>query len=187
MPKDEKYSVYNYPPPPMVYGQPVFVGAIPLKQEENLVVAGLGGAALAGTGVVAWEVATEGIWNTISKKDGPLTKTAKKYLLGTGIKEEAYRLFERRDERNTLKQLGNFTENSWGVAKKAGGALGKFGKALSKTSTGKWMAATVGAAALVGGITSADDAYKRNHTIPKPRYGEFPPLAMHASLKHPAF
>lgn len=41
MPKDEKYSeIYNYPPQPMFYGQPVYgqpvywQGAFPLKQKE---------------------------------------------------------------------------------------------------------------------------------------------------------
>ncbi len=182
--------IYGFvPPPPMVNGLPVFAGVVPLK-EENPFVAGLTVATIAGTGMLAWEVAAELIGDRISQtgdKDGSFTKTAKKHLFGKGIGQDAYKLFERGDERNTLKQATNFAENSWGVAKKAGGALGEFGQALSKTSTGKWMMAAVTGVAAVGGIVGANDASKRNQKILKPIYGEVPPLGIHSSLMPPAF
>ena len=113
MPKDEKSSeiYYNYPQQPMFYGQPVYVGEFPLKQEENLFGEALKGGLLVG-GLV-------GGLNLLTK-----------------------------------------------------------GKIGWSTTVG----ATVGS-----GVVSAYSAYNHNKQIPKPIYGEFPPLGMHASLKPSAF
>ncbi len=153
-----------YPPPPS-YARPYDPQR---NQLQSPLLAGAGGAVVAGTGMAAWnvgqELATDAIWR---KRDTPgtFTNTAKKTLFGNEVITDARKLIVRGDEKDLLKQTGNFTKASWNLAKKSGSVVNKFGKELWKTPTGKGMAAWTAGVALITGGMAAHNAGQHNQRI----------------------